>query len=73
MKRRPSKRWVIVTAAALALEAEALKHSKHDATFSQATRQVFRTETKYGKIAFIVVWTWLYFWFLDHIMKGCNK
>lgn len=67
--RWPRKRWVFMTALGLACEAEALRHSKSEATLSQATRQVFRTDTTYGKLAFILAWSSLTCWWVPHVLK----
>lgn len=71
-RRHPSKRWVLITVVCLLLEGEALRASKKDATFSFATREVFRTDTDTGRLVFVLAWTSACLWFAQHILKGSN-
>lgn len=44
-------------------------HVKREGTLSQAGRELFRTNTRAGKIAWILGWGGLSLWFVPHI---CN-
>lgn len=71
-RRSPAKRWIVITAACCAIEAEAIRKSGRHNTLSHATREIFQTDTRTGSIAFTIAWTALWFWFLDHILGGSN-
>lgn len=43
---------------------------RHDgSTLSEATRYIYRTETRYGRYAFIASWLGLTAWLIPHICK----
>lgn len=70
--RRPSSRWIIVAIAGSALEADALRNSRRDATLSYAVREIFQTRTPLGKATFVIAWVAFSAWWIQHIVGGEN-
>jgi hypothetical protein len=61
--------WAGVAVVATVLEVDSLR--KHDgATLSEVTRDVFRTHTAPGRIAFLGFWAGLSVLFVPHILRG---
>lgn len=67
---RAGLRWLVYALIGSVIEAEALRHHRHDRTLSHATRTAFRTQTPAGKVAFTLAWAALSFWFVPHIVQG---
>lgn len=59
--------WKLIILEGILLELWALKYPVHEATFSEWTETVFRTESPRGRLAFIASWSALYFWYTRHI------
>lgn len=65
--------WVVLVAGVIALEVDALRDQRAEDTLSHATRATFRTHTPLGRALFVTGWTWLFIWFLNHILRGGSK
>lgn len=48
-------------------------HIKKHGTLSDAGRDLFRTDTRVGKIAWVTGWTGLSVWLVPHILKTPEK
>lgn len=70
---KPKLVWGGLLAVALAFEAGAIVSAADGDTFSEFTRQVFRTHTTPGAAAFAIAWTGFSAWYLVHILKGSIK
>lgn len=64
------KLWAGVALISTLLELVALKHHNHRHTLSHATRSVFRTHTRPGRLTFAFAWSILYIWLLDHVNRS---
>ncbi len=60
--------WLGLAAVGVVYEARALA-GHPDRTLSDATRDVFRTDTKVGRLAFTCAWGAFAAWFAHHILK----
>jgi hypothetical protein len=49
---------------------DAVLDKRHDgSTLSEATRYIYRTETRFGRCAFVASWLGLSAWLVPHIIK----
>lgn len=62
--------WAGLALLGMALEVCALKRDNQCHTLSHATRSVFRTDTRRGRLTFSVAWFMLYTWFQAHIVRS---
>lgn len=65
-----TKFWAALVGAAVLAEFSQLR--RPECTLSHATRYMFRTHTRGGRVAFIAAWWSLCVWFTAHVIKGAN-
>lgn len=68
MACRPALLWGGILAAGVVAEMHALACKHHDCTLSALTREVFRTDSRAGRTAFVVGSALLALWFQYHII-----
>lgn len=68
MQRTDHLFWLALAAAGVVYEVRAVV-GHPDLTLSDATRDVFRTDTTAGRIAFTCAWGAFASWFTHHILK----
>lgn len=61
--------WAGLAAAGVLYELSAIREERWQQTLSDATRDVFRTDTRAGRTAFTFAWGGLALWFHHHIIR----
>ena len=64
-----TKGWAVLIAGAILAEFRALHTQRNESTLSHATRTVFRTDCKVGRVAFCASWLALSVWYVPHVIK----
>lgn len=61
--------WAALAAAGVVYEVRAIRGQHWDNTLSDATRDLFRTDTPAGRAAFTIAWGGLALWFHHHVIR----
>ena len=61
--------WAALAAVGTAYELSAIRGERFHQTLSDATRDLFRTDTPTGRAAFTFAWGGLALWFHHHIVR----
>ena len=72
MVKKPWVRWAGLIVLGAVFEHYGLRTPNSHSTLSAVTRTVYRTETRVGRIAFLMSWGALTAWFVPHIVNGRN-
>jgi len=71
-RERAMAGWGLVLLGATLFELIAVDHKRSELTLSAFTRDIFRTDTKLGRAAFLVAWGALSAWFPRHVLRGAR-
>lgn len=66
---RPASRWLLGWAAFVVVNGLILNRRHNGSTLSECTRLVFRTDTRLGRIVFLLFWAALTRWLVPHILR----
>lgn len=69
---RPHAIWAAGIGSLVVLDV-ALDRRHDGSTLSEVTRMVYRTDTRFGRCAFVASWVGLSAWFLPHILKAAEE
>lgn len=68
-ERSWTKAWALVIAGATVAEFRALRAKRNECTLSYATRIVFRTDTRSGRLGFSLAWLAFSAWWVPHVLR----